>query len=293
MSKQFKLLLLGYGDIAGRLVGKLPGEYYDITGLRRSGGTADAVTVLTGDACDPHTMASLMAIGFDAVVVTMTPSERSEAGYRNSYYRSMAVLLQALSATGQAPLVLYVSSTRVYGHNSGEWVDEQSVTAPAGFAGNILLETERLLQASATPHCIVRFSGIYGPGRTAQLKPVLNGVPLTSPFGWTNRIHSEDCAGVLAHLLEKHRVGDVLEPIYLASDDEPVMQWQLREYLSELLGVAVHHSLESEFEESGKRCRNRRLKASGYRWRFPDYRSGYTALIGQPGNLKKEPDSCD
>lgn len=279
MSKRLKILLLGYGDIAARLARQLSSEHYEVVGARRTPSEDPQVTMLAADACDVSQVTDLLRIGFDAVVVTMTPSQRSEQGYRDSYLLSVEALLAAGKKTGAQPFVLWVSSTGVYGQNNGEWVDERSPTEPANFSGQILLQAERLLQSSDLPNCIVRFSGIYGPGRQAMLRAVKEDKPLTSPFGWTNRIHSEDCAGVLAHLLELYRQGTLIEPVYLASDDEPVMQWQLRAYLKELLGIESEPFNRAAIEETGKRCSNRLLKESGYSLRYPDYRSGYTHEI--------------
>ncbi|WIO74380.1 SDR family oxidoreductase [Porticoccaceae bacterium LTM1] len=276
MSRRLKILLLGFGDIATRLTRQLSPEQYDVVGARRRPPEDSGVTVLAADACDVSQVTDLLRIGFDAVVVTMTPSQRSEQGYRDSYLRSIETLLAASKKTGAQPFVLWVSSTGVYGQNSGELVDEQSPTEPANFSGQVLLQAERLLQSSDLPNCIVRFSGIYGPGRQAMLRAVKEDKPLTSPFGWTNRIHSEDCVGVLAHLLDLYRRGEPLAQVYLASDDEPVMQWQLRAYLKELLGVESEPFNRVTIEETGKRCSNRLLKESGYGLRYPDYRSGYT-----------------
>ena len=285
MGKQFKLLLLGCGDIATRLANQLDDTSYDITGLRRKPGQPGQFPVLAGDASNLHDIGALMQVGFDAVVVTMTPLQRSEAGYREGYYQPVNTLLQGIAESGAQPLVLFVSSTSVYGQNQGEWVDEQSLTEPAGFAGRVLLETEQLLRESEAAHCILRFSGIYGPGRSSQLKAVFDNRPLTKPCGWTNRIHSDDCAGVIAHLLERYRKGALLEPVYLASDNQPVMQWQLRKYLTEQLGVAPSSLPESNLYDhsavSGKCCSNQLLVDSGYQWRFADYQRGYADVIQQ------------
>ncbi|MDM3870525.1 NAD(P)H-binding protein [Porticoccus sp. W117] len=280
MNKQLKLLLLGCGDIATRLAAHLSVEHYDITGARRTPLAGTTFPVLAADATSMSDMCDLMTLGFDAVVVTMTPSQRSEAGYRNSYLKSMEVLLQSVNASGSSPLVLFVSSTSVYGQDDGQWVDEHSTTEPGGYSGQVILESERLLQNSDLASCIVRFSGIYGPGRQAQLRAVHSGKPLTRPNGWTNRIHSEDCAGVLAHLLEKYCSGDTLEPVYLASDHQPISQWQLRSFLCGLLGREAPPP-SAEQPASGKRCRNQQLVASGYRFRYVDYRAGYSELIQQ------------
>ncbi len=281
MNRRLKILLVGCGDIATRLASQLPVASCDITGLRRRAVGAEGVRMVAGDVVDTAAIAALLQQGFDYIVVTLTPGQRGEQGYRDSYYRGMNSLLAAIAISGKTPrCLLFVSSTSVYGQRVGEWVDEASVTEPDGFSGGVLLETEQLLQRSDVPNCIVRFSGIYGPGRNHLIEQVRNGAVVSKPFGWTNRIHSNDCAGVLKHLIEKHNYGQALEPVYIGSDCEPVMQWQVRSWLAEKLGVAVEPVAEADvFEESGKRCSNRLLCESGYRFFFPDFRSGYTQLL--------------
>ncbi|UTW44453.1 SDR family oxidoreductase [bacterium SCSIO 12696] len=281
MSKQLKLLLLGCGDIASRLAAKLPEQHYTVTGVRRTLPAQRPFTMLSADATHLDDMRDLLALGFDAVVITMTPSVRSEQGYRASYLKCVETFLQAAAVSGSRPMVIFVSSTSVYGQNSGQWVDETAATEPGSYSGQVLLAAEQRLQNSDLPNCIVRFSGIYGPGRQSQLRAARTGKPLTSPCGWTNRIHSEDCAGVLVHLLEKHRCGDRLSPLYTASDCQPVKQWQLRNFLNEQLGEPGLPAPTTSDAVTGKRCSNRQLLNSGYQFLHTGYRSGYRELIEQ------------
>jgi len=114
-------------------------------------------------------------------------------------------------------LVIWVSSTSVYGNNQGDWVDEASPTHPISFSGKLLLEAEQQIQSLPCAHSIVRFSGIYGPGRTRILSQIKAGVGRAAkPEQWSNRIHSEDCAGVLAHLIERFAQNRPIEPLYTA-----------------------------------------------------------------------------
>src|SRR5690606_24982960 len=98
--------------------------------------------------------------------------------------------------------VLFASSTAVYGQDDGSWVDETSPTEPRRFTGRCLLEAEALLAGSGLGFSNVRFAGIYGPGRGRLLSQVLDG---SAVFGSephiTNRIHRDDCAGFLQHLI--------------------------------------------------------------------------------------------
>src|SRR5690554_1036446 len=123
-----KLLIIGCGDIGHRLAERLSPDHYQITGLRRHPPAPNPrVHYLAADAADPVALASALTESFDVVVITLTPSQRTEAGYHQAYVLSCQNLVQALGRQTQPPrLVIFVSSTSVYGQTGGEWVDEHS-----------------------------------------------------------------------------------------------------------------------------------------------------------------------
>jgi nucleoside-diphosphate-sugar epimerase len=278
-----KLLIIGCGDIGKRLAAELGSASYRITGLRRhppeAGGELDYRPC---DVTAPESLAAVVAEGFDVIAITMTPSERSDEGYRRAYVQTSANLIAALRKQHQSPrLILFVSSTGVYGgEQHGGWVDESTPPRPAAFSGQRLLEAEELIRASGFNHCIVRFSGIYGPDRNRLLNQVRQGRAVLSG-AWTNRIHADDCAGVLAHLIERQRRGEPLEPLYIATDSHPAPMAEVVNWLAMQLKVDQARFAPEEIdpERGNKRCNNRRLLDTGYRFRYPDYRTGYGALL--------------
>jgi nucleoside-diphosphate-sugar epimerase len=148
-------------------------------------------------------------------------------------------------------------------------------------SGQRLLEAERLLQASGYSHVVVRFAGIYGPGRERLLTSVRTGAPVPRALSnLTNRIHRDDCAGFLEHLLRLAAP----EPLYVGVDDEPVELAVLLRWLAQATGQAAPAVDAAPVSQRGgnKRCSNRRLKETGYRLRYPTFREGYGALIGKP-----------
>ena len=72
---------------------------------------------------------------------------------------------------------VYASSTGVYGQTDGEWVDENSLTCPQHESGRVCLAAEELVLTWAKTNdqsasaIILRFAGLYGPGRSAQVDP--------------------------------------------------------------------------------------------------------------------------
>ena len=174
---------------------------------------------------------------------------------------------------------MFTSSTAVYAQSGGEWVDEDSETAPHRFNGRVLLEAEARIHAAPWPGCSLRLGGLYGPERTRLQQSVREGrVRLDpGPPRFTNRIHLDDAAAALEHLLTVKDLPSVL----LGVDDEPADANDVLRFLAGEFGLP-----EPPFADSpgatrvgSKRCRNARLRAGGFELAFPTYREGYRSTI--------------
>jgi len=276
-----KILLVGFGDIARRLAPRLVAAGCEISALRRSSGLESGVRMVQGDCRDETLLAEAVA-GQEVVVVTLTPDAFNEPSYREAYEAGAQTLARVLVDTPEPPRrVLWVSSTSVYGESDGGWVDETTPAVPQGFSGRSLLAAERIMHGQQVPTTVVRFSGIYGPGRTRLISQVRGGhCAPQRPQQWSNRIHSEDCAGVLHHLIQCHRAGEELAPLYIGTDCEPVPLYELHQWLAQRMAVAVTESSETAMR-ANRRCSNKRLLASGYRFLYPTWREGYAALLAE------------
>lgn len=276
-----RVLIIGCGDLGQRLAALLPINQYQITGLRRSPPPNNAhLEYRAGDATDASTLDHEISKGYDIIIITMTPSERSDEGYRRAYVQTCAQLVASLKQHQAPRLILFVSSTSVYGQQDGSWVDEDSPTQPETYSGKRILEAEATIRSSGFKHCIVRFSGIYGPGRTRLIDQVCQGRAVLSA-NYTNRIHADDCAGVLAHLITLQTRNAPLEPVYIASDSTPAPLAEVVNWLSMKLRVntAIFAPQQQDREGGNKRCSNQRLLNSGYKLRYPGYSEGYEALL--------------
>ena len=280
------LLLIGFGDIAQRL-SSLASTHYNMTGFKRSPkrnpmDTPD-INIVLGD-CGKSADCERLLNGetqYDVIVITLTPSVINAEGYRKAYLETSRHLLSSLKHQ-QPRLIIFVSSTSVYGQKHGEWVDEKALTEPTSFSGKIILEAETLWNKSDFATCIVRFSGIYGPGRRRLIEQVKLGQGTSSePILYSNRIHADDAAGALFHLIEKSRT-DNIESLYLATDNEPVPLHEVKAWLAEQMQLPEGH-LQTETTgrsfRGSKRCSNRRLLDSGFTLRYKTFREGYQSLI--------------
>jgi len=274
-----RVLIAGCGDIGAALGTRLLTDGHDVWGLRRSAAALPAgMHALRMDLTNPTALENLPA-GFDAAFYIVTPDAYDDAAYASAFVGGTENLLRALSLGCARPArLIFVSSTSVHGQSQGEWVDETSATVPQSFAGKRLLQGEEAVLGGPVPGTVVRFGGIYGRGEGRLLKRVRDGMPCQEvPPLYTNRIHRDDCVSVLRHLFYL----EYPQRIYLGVDNEPAPQCAVMDWLSAELGLALppRTSVTDNRGKGGKRCRNARLLASGYRFLYPSDRNGYGAVL--------------
>jgi nucleoside-diphosphate-sugar epimerase len=268
-----KILIAGCGDVGNALATRLLADECEVWGVRRQvDALANGIRPWRIDLTDPASFDAPPA-AFDYLFYTASADRRDEAHYRSVYVDGLRDLLNALRVAG-CPLrrIFFTSSTAVYGQSEGEWVDENSTTEPPGFNGRVLLEAEAIVREAAETGINVRLSGIYGPRRTRLVRKVRDE-EATATGSWTNRIHVEDCAGALHHLM---RLG-YPEALYLGTDDEPATTADVVEWLSAELDAPAPP--EGPTDRLNKRCRNARLRETGYRFEYPTFREGYRPIV--------------
>jgi nucleoside-diphosphate-sugar epimerase len=271
-----RVLVAGCGYVGGALAERLAREGHAVWGLRRSiGRLPGGIRPIAADLLDPETMQPLPE-RLDAVVYAASPDGPSDEAYRAAYVDGVRNVLAVLRDSGPAPRFVLTSTTGVYGQSEGEWVDEESPADAGGFRGERPREGERLVLESGLPAVVVRFGGIYGPGRTRLIEEVRQGRAVCRPGVPSNRIHLDDCAGVLRHVL----LLGTPEPVYVAVDREPAELCEIQRWLADRLGVPHPPREEGGTRSrSVKRCRSDRLVASGYRFRYPTFREGFASLL--------------
>jgi nucleoside-diphosphate-sugar epimerase len=272
-----KVLIVGCGDVGGRLATLLATAGHEVLGLRRHSFALSGVQALEGDVTEPTTLR--FPSGLDYVFVLLAPGESGEAAYRRVYYDGTRNVLAALAGQSLRRL-FWISSSSVYGQDDGAWVDEESPVEPASATARVLLESEGLVRAGAWPATVVRLSGLYGSGRLRLVNWVRTARPVqVEPVSWTNRIHVADAAGLLAFLLEKDHAGAALAATYLGTDSEPAPQHEVLDWLADRLSLPRVPRETRPGAGCNKRLRNVRLLALGYKLRFPDFRAGYADML--------------
>ena len=279
-----RVLIAGCGDLGLRVARLLALESASNQswGLRRNPileSTSDlpGFSWMAADLAQPDTLRDLPK-DITHVLYTAAPKARTEADYRAVYRDGLEHLLQAVTSPA-LQRVLFVSSTAVYGDHGAQWIDEDTPTAPKSFNGRVLLETEQWLhsQSAQFETLSLRLSGIYGPGRSYLLDRLRAG-QATAPAAeshWVNRIHIEDAAAAVLHLLNLPNP----QPVYLVTDSTPLPMRVLYDALAKLVGGAVPLEGAAPASVGSKRLSNARLRDSGFNFKWPDSRDGHAALI--------------
>lgn len=278
---QPSLLIVGCGDLGGGVAELAVARDWQVWGVRRHGEVPAGVERIAADVTDATTLLPLTALRPDLVLVALTPGGFSDDHYRRSYVEGLHNLLQVIDRSALRHL-LWVSSTGVYHQDDGSVVDENSATAPTTFSGRRLLEAEQLLRDAALPHSCIRFGGIYGPGRDRLLRQLREGRRTRAePLRYSNRIHRDDCVGMLDFLLQRAAAGRELDPCYIGVDTEAAPIHVVERWFADFLGLDYDKLVDSDGELRGgnRRCSSARLQALGYRFRHPTYREGLPTLV--------------
>lgn len=268
------VLLVGCGDLGAAIGLRLAGLGHDVLALRRNAGAVPPP--LRGRAVDlTRETPDLHDVRARFVVVALTARPRTEDAYRATYVDGMGRALEAVAATEHVPeRAVLVSSTAVHGASQHPPLqDESTPPAPKDGPARTLLEAERLFHDRLPHGTVLRFSGLYG-GRSTRLLDKVREGRIDDPHAWTNRIHREDAAAAVAHLLTME---EEPEPLYVGTDDEPAQLGDVASYLADLLGAPTPPPADPSAGH-GKRLSNARLRATGWAPTMPTYREGYARL---------------
>ncbi|HUE16548.1 MAG TPA: SDR family oxidoreductase [Planctomycetaceae bacterium] len=258
-------LIIGCGYLGRRAAALWRLRGHAVGALTRSTKNAETLRSLgiepiVGDVLEPSSLRSLPPA--DVVLYAVGYDRQAGAAKREVYVQGLENVLREVAP--RLGRFLYVSSTSVYGQDAGEWVDETSPWVPATEDGQICLNAEEIAR-SYLPHgsdaIVLRFSGIYGPGRLLRrIESVRNREPiLANPEGFLNLIHVDDGARVVTELAERGQAGAT----YLVTDNQPIRRREYYARLAELVGAAppIFHTDAAAANRLNKRCSNARIRA--------------------------------
>ena len=269
------ILIIGGGYIGLELHRQLVQTGFEADLIKRTPVPVTRGQVLLKDISKPFVLDKKYHIVFYLI----SPDHSSEAAYQKAYVNGVEESLAALSPRSEDARFLFCSSTAVYSENQGRLINEESGISQSHFRQKFLLGGEQLIRDSHFESVILRLSGIYGPGRDRLFQAAKNGL-LTRKSGTfiSNRIHRYDCAASMIHLAFQENPA----PIYNISDSLPTDYNQVINWLAKKTNHKTPVPVDPDLNPgrlSNKKICNQRLLNSGYRFKFPDYRSGFLNLM--------------
>lgn len=271
---QNTLLWVGAGDLAQRCVSVLDRSVWHCTALKRHR-LADSAfdELILADVTQAQSLQNLPQASH--VIYSATPDARTPEAYQAVYETGLKHLLGVLDPNTLQRFV-FISSTSVYGPDHVPQ-DEHSMLKPTSFSGQIIQAAEAFLQKElASKLSIVRFSGLYGPGRQRIFTSLRQQSLTINPAldNYANRIHIEDAARVCAHVLQHSQPS----ACYVATDSTPLPLRQLYRHISQRLNVPAPRFDAQQAYES-KHFSNQRLLNSGFNFLYPNTLQGYDLLL--------------
>ena len=283
-----RLLIAGCGYVGAASADVFQEAGWEVEGWTRSTESAAQLAgrkykVSAVDITDGEQVAGSTG-NFDAVIHCASTRGGDADLYRRVYLEGARHLLEHLAP----PAFLFTSSTSVYAQDKGDWVTEESAAEPRHENGRILRQAERLVQARGG--VVARLAGIYGPGRSALLKRLMNGEARIDPENdrFVNQVHRDDVSGALFLLLNgQGKPGEIFNVV----DNEPGRQSECYRWLAQTLNrpqPATGHALSPrQSGRSHKRVSNAKLRALGWTPRYPSFVEGMEKSV-RP-SLAKEP----
>lgn len=275
MSTQ-NLLIIGQGDIGLPVTNKLAEDGLSVTGLARSKREHyDLNSNAKFMQADALTLTAEQLQDFTHIAIIVTPDEYSTSGYHDSYLAINQHLAEFADKLTSLVRVVFISSTGVYGQDSGEWIDENTApVTPEREASKVILQAEQALQQGfADKAVIIRPSGIYGRERLMRLRKARE--PQKEPVAaahWSNRIMDRDLVNIITNVL----ITDAPKPLYIATDYAPVTTFELGVWLSEQIGETPPAIDNKKTAVTGKRLHSNIPLA----WlNYPDWQAGYRDIL--------------
>jgi nucleoside-diphosphate-sugar epimerase len=282
-------LIIGCGYLGRRLGALLLRDGRRVFGTARSQARATELAGLSiepviADVLQPDSLRELPLA--DRVFYCVGFDRSAGAAMRAVYVDGLQNVLDHLPPSTKR--IVYASSTGVYGQSGGEWVDEDSPTAPSHESGQVCLEAETRVRAWAEAHSrtavILRLAGLYGPGRIVRRAILERGEPIPGdPDKFLNLIHIDDAAQASAAALSTEAPASV----YVVADDRPVTRREYYTVAANALGApgprfapAPIEGPESTRDATNKRVANHRMKRGlGVALLYPDITSGLPTAL--------------
>lgn len=289
-----RLLIVGCGDVAMRLLPLLRGRYRLFALIRSSGHDAALrdmeVTPLAGDLDDAQSLCRLSGLPHDVLHLAPPPG----TGVRDGRTVNLIRALQKARSIPQR--LVYISTSGVYGDCAGRLVHEHETLRPQTERAQRRADAERRLREwgrrSGVSVVILRVPGIYAAERL-PLQRLRAGTPaLGGPEDpYTNHVHADDLARIVLTALARGRG----QRAYNACDDSVLKMGEYFDLVADRFGLPRAPRISRE-EAEGRipatllsfMCESRRLanlrlhRELRLRLRYPTVADGLASILTRP-----------
>lgn len=239
MSAPLKIAVLGCGYVGAEFARQARAAGHDVLGVVRSEASRDKLRAegLAAEAFDLQTGDwSVLPARFDAVVYAASTGGGGPEAYALAYDVGVKRALAWAHAVGAGSFI-FTSSTGVYRQDDGGVVDEASPVGGAPTADAILGGERAVLASGFGKARVLRFGGLYGPGRHHLVDQLRRGDNVIGGRvdHFINYLHRDDAASaILASIVG----GPVGARVYNVGDGNPVTKEALARWIAQRLGGA-------------------------------------------------------
>ena len=238
MSAPLKIAVLGCGYVGTEFARQARVAAHDVLGIVRSEASRDKLRAegISAEAFDLQAGDwAQLPKHFDVVVYAASTGGGGPEAYALAYDVGVKRALAWAKSVG-AHCFIFTSSTGVYRQDDGGKVDEASPVGGAPTADAILGGEQAVLASGFAKSRVLRFGGLYGPGRHHLVDQLRRGDNVIGGRvdHFINYLHRDDAASsILAAIVG----GPIGARVYNVGDGNPVTKEALAKWIAARLGV--------------------------------------------------------
>ena len=284
-----KIVIFGCGYIGARLAASCQLLGWEVTALTRNVETAQTlhakgIKTIVADLKNKDWHQKITP-DQNYVVDCVGAAAPTLEGYEASYRLGMQSILHWLEGGDEkVDAFLFTSSTSVYPQTDGSLVTEDSGNNGVSPRGEILLDAEKLClhgnRERISKSFVLRFAGLYGPGRHLLLNKVREGQQINGvSHRILNLLHQEDAVSSILSCLQSKNIPT--GTIFNVSDGRHASRGEIVDWLAREL--QVEHPGFDQKDVPGlpnRKIDNSKIMESlSWAPRFPGFESGYQDLL--------------
>jgi nucleoside-diphosphate-sugar epimerase len=292
-----RVLVTGASGFLGKAAcARLLSEGHEVVALvRRPGSAPPGTRAVAGDLTAPATLEAAIADAAPDAVLHLAAeiaSQRSEAKVRAVNVDGTRALLEACSAAGLRPRIVF-TSTVVTGDAGGRLLTEDAPLPVITPYGRSKQDGEQMVMASGLPWVIVRPSHVYGPGGwyaeelVARLRQPGRFCVIGDGANLWDVVHVDDVVTALMYAMTAAPAGE----LYHCADDEPITYYDFMALTAQTLGLGAPRRIPQALARvlAGRaavdavvrsaRSSNVKLRATGWVPAYPSAQTGVPAAL--------------